>query len=214
LKYKSVNSLCKIKLSDYTGQNELYVIWPIISNNACFDFLSIFNKKIHFYQITIRSDIKSKLNETIIASDPKEVKKNDYFKFEINYENLIEQINQDEDFSTKYFLIYKDTTKKKKSRDRIDREGRDYNYGEIIKKDYLYSNDPTGKLDNQIQIKTHFKKAENKPTMFQLYSIKYLGEVLDSSTMTNLITETKVATESISSLESLASPSKRKRNKN
>jgi len=49
--------------------------------------------------------------------------------------------------------------------------------------------------------------------MFQLYSIKYLGEVLDSSIMTNLITETKVATESISSLGSLASPSKRKRKK-
>jgi hypothetical protein len=150
--YKSINSLCDIDLSKFTEKNKLHVIWPNISNNACFDFLSIFNKKIHFYQITIRSDINSKLNETIIASDPKEVKKNeDYFKFEVNYKNLIEQINQDEDFSTKYFLIYKDTTKKKNV------EGRDHKYWEIFEGKYHYSNDPTGKLDKQVQIKTYFK---------------------------------------------------------
>jgi len=201
LNYKSVNSLCKINLSDYTRQNELYVIWPGKSNDACFDFLSIFNKKIHFYQITIRSDINSKLNETIISSDPKEAKKNDdYFKFEVNYKNLIEQINQDKDFTTKYFLIYKNI---KQKRNDIER---DYKYYEKIEKTYHYSNDPTGKIDKQVQIKTYFEKAENKPTFFQLYSINYLGEVLDCTIMKNLVTETKIENPSTQA----TSPIKRK----
>jgi predicted ATPase len=56
-KLEDVSDLREISLSDYYDPNNIvYIVWPKKPNNPSFDFLTIFNVCIHFYQVTIEEN--------------------------------------------------------------------------------------------------------------------------------------------------------------
>jgi len=165
-----VDCLNKISLKDYLEQKKVYIIWPKNVKNPCFDFITIYEKSIHFYQVTIEHDVESKLNKTVIGKDKTEKIPDNCLKFEFYYKELIEQINN-EKYSVKYFLIYRNETKSKS--EKVE----NYEFKKIKK--FQYDNEE--QKDPKIhKYKTFFYNLENRPTTFDLYSIELIGEDLDS----------------------------------
>jgi len=78
-------------------------VWPTKPNNPSFDFLTIFNECIHFYQVTVEENAMKKIKEDMVTKENKKGKTK-RIKFEHHYDKLLKQIKSNS-YQVKYFLI-------------------------------------------------------------------------------------------------------------